>query len=164
MEINWKRLTAMGCSILYILLFLFLPVISIKAFGYNVSGYSGMDLLSETAWSYLPLIFGIGMAVCAMVTPSIVGGIVCSVGSIMPMITYFGIRGSIIRGEFGIDSVFEYGFRDFALLSESMTVGAGVIIPILLGIGAAVLCFLANLGSRPKERTAGFSAGTDDDW
>ena len=40
----------------------------------------------------------------------------------------------------------------------------GIALVILLGIGAAVLCFLSELGGRPKERTAGFSAGADDDW
>ena len=163
MGTNWKKLTAMGCSILYIILYLFLPVLSFKLFGIGVKGIAGADLLSETVWSWLPLLAGIAMAVCSMVLPSVPAGIVCGAGAFMPLFAYFMLKRMIVSnasfsGTSGLDSLLSMGTE--ALLS----MGVGVILPILLGIGAAVLCFLSELGGRPKERTAGFSAGADDDW
>lgn len=161
MNINWKNLAALGCCLMYVLLYLFLPVLAVKLIGI---GASGMDLFSVTVWSYLPLIMGIAMALCAVLTPSRVGGAVCIVGAFVPLITYFIIRSLIIRdaglltGVSGLSSVIGIG------TNVIFTVGAGVVLPILLGTGAAVFCFLADQAAKPKERTAGFSAGSDDDW
>ena len=161
MDINWKKLTAMGCSILYVLLYLFLPVLALKLVGI---GASGSDLFSITAWSYLPLIMGIGMAVCAVVAPSKVSGAVCTVGVFIPLITYFIIRSQIISNTISLTGISGLGSMVGIGTNAIFTVGAGVVLPILLGIGASVLCFLADQYSRPKERTPGLSAGADDDW
>ena len=163
MRTSWKNLTAMGCSILYIILYLFLPVLSFRLFGFGVKGIAGADLLSETVWSWLPLLAGIAMAVCCVILPAVPAGIVCGGGAFMPLLTYFILKRMIISnasfsGSSGLDLLLGRGAE--AILS----MGVGVILPILLGIGAAVLCFLSELGGRPKERTAGFSTGADDDW
>ena len=161
MNNSWKSLAAIGCCILYILLYLFLPVIAVKLIGI---GASGINLFSVSVWSYLPLIAGIGMAICSILTPPKVGGIVCSIGTFIPLIAYFIINGEIVSGAAslisipGMDSVIGMG------ANAIFTVGAGVVLPMLLGICAAVFCFLGGMQPKATERTAGFSAGSDDEW
>ncbi len=160
-NVNWKNLAAMGCSILYILLYLFLPVIAVKLLGV---GASGMDLFSLSVWSYLPLIAGIAMAVCALVTPPQTGGVVCIVGAFIPLITYFILSGEIVGGVASLSGV--PGMSSLLGMGANaiFTVGAGVILPMLLGIGAAVLCFLSDMKPKMVKRTSGFSANEDDEW
>lgn len=161
MNTNWKNLAAMGCSILYILLYLFLPVIAVKLIGV---GASGMDLFSLSVWSYLPLVAGIAMAICAVVTPPKSGGIVCIVGAFIPLITYFILNGEIVSGVAtlsgvsGMNSVLGMG------ANAIFTVGAGVILPLLLGIGAAVFCFLSDMQPKGTTRTAGLGTDEGDEW
>ena len=161
MEINWQKLCAMGCSILYVVAFLFCPVLAVILGGIGLSGrvlLSGMNVIG--IWPLLPLLFGIAMAVCSLVAPGKVGGIVCCVGTIIPLITYFAIQGMATGMASGIAGSSVVG----SLGGMFFTMGAGVILPMILGAGAAVLCFLSGAQSRPKERTAGYSAGQDDDW
>lgn len=159
MEITWQKLCAMGCSILYVIIFLFCPFLVFSAIGEAVVGFTGTGLLSGIGdigiWPLLPLLSGIAMAVCALVTPGKVGGIVCSVGAAIPLITFYLLQGMIFSY-----SNFNYSYMP----GLRMTMGAGVIVPMILGAGAAVLCFLSGAQARPKERTAGFSAGEDDEW
>ena len=159
MEITWQKLCAMGCSILYVIIFLFCPFLVARVGGV---GATGKDLLSVMEyigiWPLLTLLSGIAMAVCSLVTPGKVGGIVCSVGAAMPLITYYLLIGAI-SGATG-----SYGSYYGSLSGAFLTMGAGVIVPMILGAGAAVLCFLSGAQARPKERTAGFSAGEDDEW
>ena len=161
MNNSWKSLTAMCCSILYILLYLFLPVIAVKFIGI---GASGINLFSVSVWSYLPLIAGIGMAICSVITAPKAGGIVCCIGTFIPLITYFIINAEVLSGAAsligipGMDSVIGMG------ANAIFTVGAGVVLPMLLGICAAVFCFLGCMQSKATDRTAGFSAGSDDEW
>jgi len=159
MEINWQKLCAMGCSILYVILFLFCPFLVVRFEGI---GASGKDLLSVMEyigiWPLLPLLSGIAMAICSLVTPGKVGGIICCVGTVMPLITYYLLQGSI-SGAAG-----NYGSYFGSLSSMFITMGAGVILPMIFGAGAAVLCFLSGIQARPKTRSAGYSAGEDDEW
>ncbi len=160
-NVNWKNLAAMGCSILYILLYLFLPVIAVKLIGV---GASGMDLFSLSVWSYLPLVAGIAMAVCAMVTPPKTGGIVCIVGAFIPLITYFILNGEIVSGVASISGIPALNPLLGMGANVIFTVGTGVILPLLLGIGAAVFCFLSDMQPKATTRTSGFSSGEDDEW
>lgn len=161
-NISWKNLSAMGCSILYILLYMFLPVIAVKLSGV---GFSGMDLFSFTVWGFLPLIAGIAMAICVMVAPSKIAGGVCIGGAFIPLITYFILQSEIVGG---VASSFSggSGLGSFLHIGASavLTVGAGVILPMLLGIGAAVLCFLGEMQPKAKQRSFGFGSGEDDEW
>ncbi len=161
MNTNWKKLAAMGCSVLYILLYLFLPVIAVKLLGV---GASGMDLFSLSVWSYLPLVAGIAMAICAIVTSPKAGGAVCIVGAFIPLITYFIVNGEIVGGVASISGVSALSPLLGMGANVIFTVGAGVILPMLLGIGAAVLCFLSDMQPKATTRTAGLGSDEGDEW
>ena len=162
MNTSWKNLSAMGCSILYILLYLFLPIIAVKLIGI---GLTGMTLFSVSIWSYLPLAGGIAMAICALIAPPKVSGIVCIIGTFIPLITYLIVNSDILNGVVSLSGVPGIGSAISIGSGAILTVGAGVILPMLLGICATVFCFLPDTQIRKStERTAGFSAGSDDEW
>ena len=151
---------AIGCCVAYILCYLFLPFIAVKLVGFGVSG---LDMFSLSPWCYLPLIAGIAMGVCSLLAPGKVAASVCLGGAFIPLIVFFLVRSSLIKDVTGLTSL---GLSSLGMsgISAILTIGAGVVLSIVLGIAAAVLCFLAENMSPPPKRTAGLSAESEDDW
>ena len=158
---SWMKWAALGCCVLYLLLFLVLPFIAVRGIG--ILGVNGADLMSSTFWAFLPLFAGIAMGVCTMVASDKTAGAVCICGAVIPLITFFIVRGSVINGALSLAGLSGGGIGGY-LGNKVFTIGAGAILPILLGAAAAVFCFLSGNAHRPVERTAGLGAGQDDDW
>ena len=151
---NGFKIGAAVCCFVYVLAFLLLPFVVFM--GVSVLSLPGSELLSSSFWGWLVLLAGIAMGVCALLADGMISGIVCAVGAFVPLIAFFVTRSTLIPVDlYGAGSV----------IARFITqVGAGVILPVILGIAAAALCFLSGYKKQPKKITAGLGADTDDDW
>ena len=148
------KIFAAGCSFLYIICFLFLPVICER---FTSFGLSGIDCLSYSPIAgILPIIAGAVMILLIFLNDKgFVPGIVCGICAFMPLISFAIMKSSVPSGSAVISII----------TSIAATVGVGVILPMLLGIAAAVLCFLSDRNTPPKpQREAGLGSTIDEDW
>lgn len=161
------KLIAGGCCLLYLLAFLFLPFIALKLVGI---GLSGLNCFSINALAYIPLAAAVAMLICTFVLPGKTACIVNAVGAVVPLIVFFLFRDSLVSSGLSIAGAIVPGFGSAvsglgaAAVSSILTVGAGVVLPVIAGAAAALLCFLSDNAQKPAERTAGLGASTDDDW
>ncbi len=149
---------AAGCSFLYIVTFLFLSVITVR---FMPKGLNGIDCLSvATVAGLLPIIAGIVMILLILLTEKgMTSGIACGVCAFVPLISFLLLQGTAA-------SYLDLATPGASILAGiALVPGAGVILPILLGIAAAVLCFLADRNIQPKpQREAGLGSTIDEDW
>lgn len=155
------KLAASGCGILYLLTYFFLPFISVKFIGI---GATGMDCISVSAWSYLPLIAGIAMIVCSFVLDPKAGMIVNLIGSFIPLITFFLFRADLLGNARSIVGSSVLSGLTSIGANTILTVGIGLILSILAGIGATVLCYLAGNAQKPADRAPGLGTNVDNEW
>lgn len=158
------KLGAAGCCVAYVLAYLLLPFIAIKLIGI---GLPGKDCMSINGLCYLPLLMGIGMAVCSFALPGKIGAIVCGIGAFLPLVLYFPVEDSLVRDGLALASTVIpglgaalAGLGSYAV-GQILTTGIGVFLPLLFGIGAAVLCYLSENAGYSKPRPA---PEEDDDW
>ena len=156
---NGFKIGAAICCFLYVISFLVLPFIVII----TVMTIPGSQLLS-TAWGWIVLLTGIAMGVCALLVDGKIAGIVSGVGAIVPLIVFFVAPGSLLGSIIPADLGGISGIASSFLGRYVFQIGVGVILPMLFGIGSAVLCFLSEYKKKPKQITAGLGADTDDDW
>ena len=161
MRVTWHNLSALGCGVLYLFFWFLLPVLAVPVIG---AGVTGANLLSVSFWSWLPLMAGIALMVCAMLTPPQISGAVCAVCAFVPLLSWFLIRARTVRDAALLGSLPLLRELSGAEVGAVLTVGAGVVLPMILGICAAVFCFLGALRPKTAQRTAGLSAGADDEW
>ncbi len=160
--LNGFKIGAAACGAAYILCILFLPFLIMM--GYS---FSGAVLMPHIGWIYLPLAAGLAVLVCALACPGKIGGIVSIIGAFTALISFF-----IIRSEAGTiavkaaDQVICSGFSigTGRLVGQFISVGAGVVLAIILAAGSAVLCFLSEANAQPKSRSAGLTADDGDEW
>lgn len=153
------KLFAAGCVAVYLAAYLFLPFLAVRYVGI---GLSGLRCISLSFWCCLPLIAGIAMAVCSFVLPAKISGIINIVGAVLPLAVFFIFRETLAADVLGLLGLAEAGK---VAAAYALTVGAGVIIALIFGVGAAVLCFLSDNAQAPvQQRTAGFGASDDEDW
>lgn len=158
---NNLKLFAAGCCLIYLLVYLFLPMVAIVLVGI---GAPAMNLMSVSVWCYLPLICGIAMLICSITLPGRTSGIICAIGAFLPLITFFIVRTSVISNAL---SLFGSAISSLGVagISQVLTVGVGPILALVAGIGAAVLCFLSEgTSAKPASRAAGLSSSEDDEW
>ena len=158
MKTNAKNLGAAGCGLVYILVFLFLPFIAVK---FLQVGVSGMDLFSISALMYLPLVAGIVMMVCSLVAPKEAAAVTAAICAFIPLIVFFIVRSDVINGALSLTGIDLAGIG-FGI-SNILTVGIGVVLDILLGIGCAILCWVSDY-TKAVTRTPGLGASEDDEW
>ena len=152
---NYFKLGAAGCCVLYLLLYLFLPVLALPFVGI---GASGSQLLSAVFWPWLVIIGGIAMGVCAMLLEGKPAALVSLLGAFLPMVSFLAIRGQVSGLANSIVPV--VGNYAGALLN----MGLGVILPMLCGFGSAVLCFLSDGQGRTHEHSAGLGKDDGNEW
>ncbi|MBR2661545.1 MAG: hypothetical protein IKE15_09110 [Clostridia bacterium] len=145
------RLGAMGCFLLYIISFLFLPYVA-EMGGY---GHSGVDCFFVSGWAYLILATGIAAAICTMTVPAKPAAVICLAAALIALIAFFPIRMEVAAR---MNRVTTNG------IYVVPTAGFGLVLCILCGIGAAVLCFLSEYASKPVKHTPGLTADPDDEW
>lgn len=153
MKTDTENLIAAGCGVLYLLAFLFLPFVAIKLIGIGVNG---ADTISISGWAVLPLVAGIVMIVAPLVLDSKIAMIVDIVGAFLPLIVYFIILDTVVGG--GLEMLGlakQLGGLATGAISKALTVGLGVFLDILLGLGGAFVCVLAGQagGGRSRRRT-----------
>ena len=160
---NKFRIFAAACAIVYLLLYLFLPFMSVALVSF---GFSGSDAMSLSAWCYIPLVLGIAMAVCSLFLPGKISAAVAVVGAFMPLLVFF-----IVRGELTGDVSTMIGINNIPGLSSILgqvsavfKLGIGGVLSMIAGIGCAILCFLSDSVQKPAARTAGLGADEDSDW
>ena len=163
------KLCAAGCCVAYVLTFLLLPFIAIKLIGI---GISGMDCMQLNGLCYLPLLMGIGMAVCCFVLPGKTAAVVCGIGAFLPLIIYFPVQNGLVSDGLALAGTIIKGLASALsgigsyVVGQILTLGIGVFLPMLCGIGAAVLCYLSDNVTYKKstEKIPGYSSDPDGDW
>lgn len=161
MKTDIKNLCAVGCGLLYIIVFLFLPFLAIKVVGF---GASGMDLIDLNVWMFVPLLAGIAMIVFSLIGDKKISVIVSVVSAFIPLFVYFIVHDALISDVlrlFGLSGV--AGSITGSGIGYVLTVGIGVFLDMLLGLGCAVLCWLSG-NTKATVRTAGMGATEDDEW
>ena len=163
------KIIAVCCCAAFLLCYLFLPLIAIKLVGI---GATSMQLMSLSAICILPIIAAIAMCVCSFVLDGKTAGIVNIIGAFTPLIAYLVVNGQLgsllssagSSASNALDIGFNLGSLGGTAASALLTIGSGAIISIILGIGAAVCCFLSENAQKPAERSAGLGSTTDNDW
>ena len=153
---------AIGLCILYIIFVVFLPFAVWKLgveisqnFGDLMSGkmsYGGLTQEDESVksiWVILPLICGIGMAAAVAMLPGKKAAIVCAIGAFMALITFWIVRSDLADGASGA--------------SDIIKIGSGPILALIVGLIAAVVCWLSDQGPRP-DHTPGVGRGNGNEW
>ena len=153
------NLATAGCSVLYIIAYLFLPFLQIP-FSASVAV---KDLLTFASVLYLPLIVGILMGACALLAPKQVTVIVGVVGAFLPMLLFSNVKGMISELT---NTMMNNDQSSIALQQVPMsflTMGWGIFVTMLLGVGVACLSLLSGT---PKSKTppTGLTANDDNDW
>ena len=120
MDRSWMKWGALGCCGLAFLLFLFTPFYS--AFGYGASG-ADMAFQAGEITAILSMIILVVMIIAVLAAKGKTAGIICCIGAVLPLLM------TLIR------SSSAYGLA---------SPGAGVYLVLLLGGGAATLCFLSG--------------------
>ena len=164
MNNNVLKLCAVGCCVLYILLFLFLPEFTVALIGIGVSG---ADMLQFSGWGWLVIISGVAMGACALLLPGKVAAIVSGIGAFMPLFSLLFLKSQITglaRGATGSIGAGVLGGTVDSIIGYAVQVGSGVILAIICGLGSAVLCFLSEGQSKATTRTAGLGSDTGDEW
>ena len=140
---------AIGMCILYLIFVLFLPFIVIEGLGMSNSGNFG-DVIDDTGWVVLPLIAGVAMAAAVWFLPGKKAAIVCAVGAFIALISFF-----LVKGYYDGELTKQAGGSGYAALARSLVdfkIGVGVILALIVGLIAAVLCWLSDQGPR-QDRT-----------
>lgn len=163
MKTDTENLIAAGCGVLYLLVFLFLPFVAIKLIGIGVNG---ADVISISRWAVLPLAAGIVMIVVPLVLDSKIAMIVDIVGAFLPLIVYFIILDTVVGG--GLEMLGlakQLGDLATGAISKALTVGLGVFLDILLGLGGAFACVLAGqAGGGNRRRRSYEPTSSGEDW
>ena len=155
---NGLRIGAVVCCFLYVIAFLLLPFVMVV-----ILPVQGAQLLS-TFWGWLVLAAGIAMGICAMLVDGKIAAIVSGVGALVPLIVFYTAPGAILKSFIPADLGSAGNLAGSVVSVYAVQIGAGAILPLILGIGSAVLCFLSGQNRKPKNITAGLGAETDDDW
>ncbi len=161
---EYMKPCAVVCCVLYIVLFLFLPVLSVALVGI---GFSGADLMGQSGWVWLVLVCGVGMGVCALVLPGKIAALVSLVGALIPLISFLLIRGQVLDVGNTVSGVLGLGGAGRIVsgaISSVLKIGVGTILSMICGIGSAVLCFLSEGQGRATTRTPGLGNDTGDEW
>ena len=155
------RTGAAGCGLVYIVLFLFLPFLRVRL---TRLGLTGVDCLSASMWSYLVLLSGIAAIICAFAAPPKVAAIVFLAAALIPLPVFLIVRADLANSPLTIISGDTQTGLSSAALNGALTVGFGMVMTVIAGIGGAILCFLAGSVSPRREITPGYSANIDDEW
>ena len=132
MNRSWMKWGALGCCGLALILFLALPMIS--AYGFTDSSLCGWNFLFNNpgalmVTTILNLICVIAMFVSVLAAQAKTAGIICCVGAVLPLII------TLIGGS-----------------QYHLSPSTGIYMILLLGGGAATLCFLScGRGYRPYQ-------------
>ena len=170
------RMIAVICCALYILAYLFMAVITVSAsMGMSVSvSATGMDLVAgmqnemigeaEGSLIYLiPVGLGILMGLLSLLVNGKAAGVVDIIGGILP-IAFCLVVISYAKKQMG-----SAGYLGVV----NITPGIGVILCLILGIAAGVLCILSAKGPgggklqssyQPDKTDFGSGDSSDDEW
>lgn len=160
---NKFKLIAAACALVYLLLYLFLPFMSVALTSF---GFSGSDAMSLSAWCYIPLVCGIAMVICSIFLPGKISAIIAAVGAFMPLLVFFIVRGELtgdVSALIGIDRIPGLS-AVLGRVSAVFKLGIGGVLSMISGVGCAVLCFLSDSLQKPAARTAGLGVDEDSDW
>ena len=158
---NNLKLFAAGCCLIYLVVYLFLPFVSIVLIGI---GAPAINMMSISAWCYLPLLCGIAMLICSLVLPGKPSGIICAVGAFIPLITFFIVQTSVVSNALALFGTVVSSMGT-AAISQALTVGIGPILALIAGAFASALCFLSEGKlQKPVQHTAGLGSTEDDEW
>ena len=161
MNNSYFKLGALGCCVLYLILYLFLPVVSIAFVGLGVSP---SQIMSVSFWPWLVVIGGVAMGVCALLLPAKPAAIVSLAGAFLPLITFLTIKGQITGAAGGVANMIGAGSVVNTVAGALLNIGLGAILAMLCGFGSAVLCFLSEGQGRATTRTPGLGTDTGDEW
>ena len=168
MQKSTFKICAVCCCAAYILTFLFLPFVALKFVGI---GITGIHCLSINAISYLILAIGVGMGICSFALSGKTAGIINIVGCVLTLIIHFIFQGSVIGDGLSLAGMIVPGLGaaisgiGASAIGQALTVGAGVVLPMIFAAAAAGLCFLSDsVQQKPSERTAGLGSSADDEW
>lgn len=156
------RLAAAGCAVVYILMYLFLPFVALPIVGI---GLAAKDLLQVSFWMILPLIAGCAMAVGALTLPQNIAVGISAVSAFIPLIVFFIVRDEILRmaGSL-VNAALSTNAASMVVStvgSSVLTVGMAIIFDVLLGVAAAVLCYLGDQPVKKTKRSAGLSSDNE---
>ena len=138
------------CCLLYLIFILALPFIAITAMGYSETG-SFSEVIDDTGWVVLPLIAAVVMAACVWFLPGKQAAIVCAAGGFLALVSFWLVKG-YYDDKLGI-----------AKSMASLKIGGGPVLALILGLIAAVLCFLSD-GAPQKNTTPGVDRGNGNEW
>lgn len=153
MKTDTWSLLAVGCAVVYILAYLFLPFITVP---FVQVGAPAKDLLQLSVWMLLPLIASAAMVVCALLAPKAVAAALFGGGAFLPLMLY-GILNSQFKGL--IESMIGISLGG---ISEP-GVGLGIIAAMLLGVAGVVFCLLSGTAPKIEKHSAGLTAD-ENDW
>ena len=155
---NGYKIGAAVCCFLYVITFLVLPFVTVV-----LLPIQGARFLS-TFWGWPVLLTGIAMGICARLADGKIAAAVSGVGAFVPLIVFFLAPGSIIQSIVPVDLHGAGGAAGSIVSSYIIQIGAGAILPMLLGIASAILCFLSEQNKKTRKITPGLGAETDDEW
>lgn len=150
-----RKIAAICCSAVSVLLMLILPVVRVTSLvsmmGVNTSKLSltGVECLSNRGMAVLlPLFYGIAMTVCiALLQDGRISSIICFIGVLIPVLTFYLLISSL--GIFGM----------------AIQMGEGFILEMIFSLAAAILCLLDALLWNPRRKqkiTPGLSADPEE--
>ena len=126
---------AIGCCVLYILLFLVLPVItyavlpsllsSVDMAGFTKGSLTGADVMGDIGWVWAVLVCGVAMGVCALLLPGKKAAIVSLAGAFIPLIAFL-----LIKGDNALGTLI------YRQMSKNSAVG---VVNALVGIGTSIV-------------------------
>lgn len=164
MKTKPMHLAAAGCAVAYILIYLFLPFVALPIMGL---GLAAKDLLQVSFWMILPLIAGCAIAVSALTLPQNIAVGISAVSASIPLIMFFIVRDEILRLAGSLANAALSTNTASVLVStvgtNMLTVGIAIILDVLLGVAAAVLCYLGGQPVKTTKRSAGLSSD-DENW
>lgn len=150
---------AVGCAVLYAILFAFLPFVAVPFVGYGVSFVTLLPLSGGLYFVLLIMIaLAVGMICTALMASKQIAAVVGGVSALAPFIVFMVGRGvaASALGKVGGSVV---GHVSSALLG----MGSGVILSMIAAIAFLVLVLLSNPRVKTT-RTAGLSSNDGDEW
>lgn len=164
MKTEPMHLAAAGCAVVYILAYLFLPFVALPVVGI---GLAAKDLLQVSFWMVLPLIAGCAIAVGALTLPQHIAVGISAVSAFIPLMVFFIVRDEILRLAGSLaNAAFSTNAASMVVSTVGanvLTAGMAIIFDVLLGVAAAVLCYLGGQPVKKTKRSAGLSSD-DENW
>ena len=163
MKTETENLIAAGCGVLYLLVFLFLPFVAVKLIGIGVTG---ADVMTISGWAVLPLIAGIVMILVPLLVEPKIAMIVDIVCAFVPLMVYFIVLDTVIGGGLELLGLGkQIGNLATGAIGKALTVGLGIVLDILFGLGGAFVCILAeHAGAGSRRRTHVSTSNDETNW